>query len=220
MHYTHFEIENFKGIRHLRLDLTSEGNGRIHTLVGLNESGKTTILEAIDFFSGGVEELDARELAGRIRPNENDLVPIAKRANFNDTTRISAGVALDEADVVALQRHLWSQGRVELKDVPRTFTVRDVYHFSNSVYVRKNDLWPALGMARSQSGKKYYEFFPPRYKDEWSTAAHFLRERMPAFGTFPTSCSTSRAASTCASNPRNPQRARSTVPCSRTSLIL
>ncbi len=112
-------------------------------------------------------------------------MPIAKRANFNDTTTITAGVALDEADVVALQRHLRSQDKVELKDVPRTFTVSDVYHFSNSVYVRKSDLWPPLGMARSQNGKKYYDFFPPRYKYEWSSAARFLRERMPAIWYFP-----------------------------------
>lgn len=50
MRYTSFEIENFKGIRSLRLDLDSTPKSQVYTLVGLNESGKTTILEAIDYF--------------------------------------------------------------------------------------------------------------------------------------------------------------------------
>lgn len=58
MRYTHFEIENFKGIASLRLDLDSAPLSNIHTLVGLNESGKTTVLEAMDYFTPGNEDLD------------------------------------------------------------------------------------------------------------------------------------------------------------------
>ena len=47
MRYTKFEIQNFKGIKDLTIDLSKQPFNRIHTFVGLNESGKTTILEAI-----------------------------------------------------------------------------------------------------------------------------------------------------------------------------
>ena len=47
MIYTNFIIKNFKGISGSKIDLT---NNRIITLVGLNESGKTTIMEAISLF--------------------------------------------------------------------------------------------------------------------------------------------------------------------------
>lgn len=51
MRYTFFEFENFKGIRKARLDLSPEDSAaRVYTLVGLNESGKTTVLKAIDHF--------------------------------------------------------------------------------------------------------------------------------------------------------------------------
>lgn len=106
MRYTYFEIQNFKGICQLRIDLDAPDECEIFTLVGLNESGKTTILEAIDFFSKGNENLDPRELAGSIRPDVHDLIPIAQRANFNDVVEIKAGVMLEESDVEFLKSEL------------------------------------------------------------------------------------------------------------------
>ena len=51
MRFTRFEIKNFKGVEHAIVDLNPAG-AHIATLIGLNESGKTTILEAISQFSG------------------------------------------------------------------------------------------------------------------------------------------------------------------------
>ena len=57
MRFKSFEIRNFRGIEHAKLDLIPSGAG-IFTLIGLNESGKTTILEAISTFHirGGDEK--------------------------------------------------------------------------------------------------------------------------------------------------------------------
>ena len=51
MEITSFYIQNFKGIKHLILDLEKTPQGKIFPIVGLNESGKTTILEAINYFA-------------------------------------------------------------------------------------------------------------------------------------------------------------------------
>lgn len=48
MRYTHFRIKNLKGIADVQLNLVTSPVMRVHTLIGLNESGKTSILEAID----------------------------------------------------------------------------------------------------------------------------------------------------------------------------
>jgi predicted AAA+ superfamily ATPase len=45
-----FEIEKFKGILRASINLSDEIPGNVITLIGLNESGKTTILEAILHF--------------------------------------------------------------------------------------------------------------------------------------------------------------------------
>ena len=57
MKYTFFEIDNFKGIKHVRLDFDAHPRSNIYTLVGLNESGKTTILEAIDYLGAQSNEV-------------------------------------------------------------------------------------------------------------------------------------------------------------------
>ena len=48
MKHAYFEVENFKGIEKIRIDLDAHPRSNIYTLVGLNESGKTTILQAIN----------------------------------------------------------------------------------------------------------------------------------------------------------------------------
>ena len=45
-----FHINNFKGIANTTLHLDDGAPGNVTTLIGLNESGKTTILEALSKF--------------------------------------------------------------------------------------------------------------------------------------------------------------------------
>ncbi|WP_261925794.1 AAA family ATPase [Methylorubrum sp. GM97] len=49
MKFTGFKIENFKGIDKAIISLKPAGSN-VYTLIGLNESGKTTVLEAISTF--------------------------------------------------------------------------------------------------------------------------------------------------------------------------
>src|SRR5207247_5301822 len=91
MRYTHFTVKNFKGIEHVHLNLEKAPKSRVHTLVGLNESGKTTVLEAIDRLAYR-ESLDALEPEGFAQADVHDLIPIAKRANFNGEIIIEASV--------------------------------------------------------------------------------------------------------------------------------
>ena len=43
-------IDNFKSIDHIELDFDKVGNSYTKIFVGLNESGKSNILEALSFF--------------------------------------------------------------------------------------------------------------------------------------------------------------------------
>ena len=58
MRYSQFKINNFKGGKEITLDL-DKNQSKVFTLVGLNESGKTTILEAINLFQ---EDYDEKKL--------------------------------------------------------------------------------------------------------------------------------------------------------------
>src|SRR4051794_20417625 len=102
MRYKSFAFKNFKGIENLTLDLT----GPVTTLIGLNESGKTTILEAIFCFSYGAEDLQAinPEMASLRIPDQ--WIPVSQRANFNETIEICADVELSDEDRADLRAHM------------------------------------------------------------------------------------------------------------------
>ncbi len=82
MKFSKFEIINFKGIEHVIIDLEKSPDANIFTLVGLNESGKTTILEALNFFDPSVIGIKALDLPGSRIKDFNSLIPISKRDNF------------------------------------------------------------------------------------------------------------------------------------------
>lgn len=48
-----FKIENFKGIDDVQIELENRAQCPVITLIGLNESGKTTILEGTSQFVSG-----------------------------------------------------------------------------------------------------------------------------------------------------------------------
>jgi predicted ATP-dependent endonuclease of OLD family len=71
--YKSFRIKNFKGIRDTTIHLSSLTDASVFSLVGLNESGKTTVLEAIYSFS---PDAKTEEVVG----GEDGVgVPIKKR---------------------------------------------------------------------------------------------------------------------------------------------
>ncbi len=82
MRLTYFYFKNFKGIESLRLDLRHNPNSKVYTFVGLNESGKTTILEAIKHFVFKTESLNALQLDRYKIEDMHDII-INKLDNFN-----------------------------------------------------------------------------------------------------------------------------------------
>ena len=186
MHYTYFEIENFKGIRKIRLDLSGPPLGRVFTLVGLNESGKTTLLEAIDLFTGGTEELDPSLLAGRLQPSESNFVPIAKRANFNDKIKIAAGLALDTNDVEAIRSILKNSYDSRLVDVVEELEVRDEYNFSNSKFVGKSTMYPGnLGTVVKGRRRTESKINGKSDPELWKAIVTYIKAHMPPIWYFP-----------------------------------
>jgi len=88
MKHSYFEIKNFKGINHIRFDMLSMPKSNVYTLVGLNESGKTTILDAINSARLNTERLDPLALPGHAIIDPHDLIPKSKKSNFNGSITI------------------------------------------------------------------------------------------------------------------------------------
>ncbi len=153
MRFSEFEFWNFKGIQNLTLSLNPTANQSVYTLVGLNESGKTTILEAINFFIYKIESLDVLELDNYTIGDIHDLIPINGRDNFNETIGIKAILLLDDQDKKAIRIAYESSGIV-VTQIPDTIEFTQKYRFENSTHIKDDDkrLWsfPVMGKVGSQ----------------------------------------------------------------------
>ncbi|MFA5991661.1 MAG: AAA family ATPase [Candidatus Doudnabacteria bacterium] len=121
MKYTNFIIQDYKGIKKLVLDLNLKPDYKIYTLIGLNESGKTTILEAINDFESEVPA-DQRHL----------LIPKNFAGGFTGNIIIKAELQFTEEDKKKITEF------VAKKVVAKEFIISDKttlerkYSFSNS----------------------------------------------------------------------------------------
>jgi AAA15 family ATPase/GTPase len=103
MRHIFFEVKNYRGIGTVKLDLAGPPSPPVFTLVGLNESGKTTILEAINSFSHR-DDLNPLDVPGYTTRDVHELIPISQRSNFNGTISITAGFSCDPEDELAIAR--------------------------------------------------------------------------------------------------------------------
>lgn len=184
MQYTGFLVENYKGIEKLQLDMGFVPNPKIFTLVGLNESGKTTILEAISFFQ--TDDVDI-----------NSLVPKGKKDNFNGYIAVTAYAKLDDADEKRLQEFAAEKG-VELTEKVKKIEIVKKRVFVDSKHdpAQNKDLWTIRLI-----GKKILEADPAQSTDtpppveakeltpddpEWRALVKFIRaELLPKIVYYP-----------------------------------
>ena len=179
MRYKQFSFKNFKGIEKMTLPL----EGGVTTLIGLNESGKTTVLEAIFSFSYGAEDLNAINPGMASLRDPEQWIPISQRANFNDDISITALVVLDADDKRALRSHIASTCGVRLTSISNEITIVEKYSFENSRHVKTQRLWDLelYGLTGQQRVERYY----PGRSSVWNECVNYLKPILPRIWYFP-----------------------------------
>lgn len=180
MKYLKFQVQNFRGIKSLEIRLPE--TPRIITLVGLNESGKTTILEALNYFKYNPESLEPLEIKGYGIKDPNTLIPISKKANFNGSIVIVARVKLDQADVDAVNKHLLGSGVKSSNLAPQEFDIKQELKFVNSVFSTAHNTWGLFFRVRLGKQRTFSSAKGPI----WQAAVDFLKGRLPSLIYFPT----------------------------------
>lgn len=145
MKYKEFKISNFKGIEKVSLDLK---NNRILTLVGLNESGKTTIMQAISIF---YELSKGRALT---ESEKNSLRP--KGIDFTGTISIGATIDFEAEDTKKLNNYITSLNLPYKIILPReSFSYAHNIKYQLHVFVEhnKNAGFHAKAQFRNEEGK-------------------------------------------------------------------
>lgn len=186
MKFTEFLIKNFKGIENIKVKLDKSPEANIYTLVGLNESGKTTILEAINFFNPNDKGLSALELPGATIKDYNILIPISRRDNFNDTILIEVTLSLDKEDYKKI--NFFANENTLFKKVKETGTIKYFrnYKFKDSKFTELDSRWTGFeGWLKSEQFEKYIKIDDKKYSRSNMQLSNFCSSLIPSILYFP-----------------------------------
>ncbi len=165
MKFVKFEIKNFKGINELTLDLNKLPHGKIFPLVGLNESGKTTILEAINLFQKGIEN-----------GSEHKILHKANSGSFTGSVEIKATLQLDETDN-DLIKGLLGEEKYELRENVEEITITKEYKFDNSLFKKSNTSWVFPFYIKKKQAKNFVRLFE-KDRDLWGEITNYVEEKL------------------------------------------
>lgn len=186
MKFISFNIKNFKGIEDITFNLDKSPEANIYTLVGLNESGKTTILEAINFFNPSDKGLSSLDLPGGVIKDYNNLIPISKRDNFNETIEINVKIKLEHEDIIKIEKFVKLD--TPLKDVTCNENILNYYrryHFKDSQFDRLESLWTGF-KGTLKTSKKYPQHIGAKFHPDINLKlAGFCEPLIPSILYFP-----------------------------------
>lgn len=160
MRYTKFTIKNFKGIKDLTIDLSKQPYNRIHTFVGLNESGKTTILEAIN-----------TTMTRYNKATVHKLIPKHLKANFSDIISIIAIVEVDSDDNRRILEKFQELGYSDYIAID-SFTINVACEFENSKPKDPVSYWGFAPLVKKIEDADYIELDAD--DDDWQTIVKYI----------------------------------------------
>lgn len=115
MRYRRFVIENYRGIEQTTIDLPNGGGAQVTTLIGLNESGKTTVLEAIYSFSPDPESKALYDGTVLLSDDPSYFIPRKSFSNFNGSSTVEAHVDWTEHERQAALRSIKSVHGIDIE---------------------------------------------------------------------------------------------------------
>lgn len=138
MYYTRFRIQNFKGIKDTTIKLAEQTKAGVFAFVGLNESGKTTILEAIHSFS---PDLATSEVVGG---EDKSGVPFKERvprhliSNFTGDVSVTATLRVSEDERKSIVSDLKHEHdlTVDPETIPDDLAIERHQRFKNGDFVK------------------------------------------------------------------------------------
>lgn len=168
MKYTKFVINDYKWIKwKLELDLIRKPEGNIFTLVWLNESWKTSILEAINILQNRISDTNAHKLIHK-----------SKKWNFSWEIYVECSLILDEEDELRIKEFCKNNINFNLTQNIEKITIKKSYKFKNSKFEDYNSLWTLPINWKILKWKKEVALHS-HDKSSWSKVVNYIEERFP-----------------------------------------
>lgn len=183
MRFLKFEIENFKGIRQAEIRFSSTNTARVYSLVGLNESGKTTVLEAIHSFS---PDSDTEVVVGNsvTADQQRQLrVPRHRISDFTGEVSVKATISLGSSDVEDLAKAYLEDGLVlDTENFPEEITYERYQDYKSGNFLGSYYRTSLNIRVRGKRQRK----FRTQEGDESKIFSLFMSRAMPMIAYFPT----------------------------------
>ncbi len=187
-------IENFKGIGRVTIEFNKESFPPVHTLIGLNESGKTTILEGLSHFVTGDNAVSSLFDGVHSKSGIDSLIPVNKKAAFTGEIKISANINTTEADyeMVARIAKDYDLEIDKFKFIGES-SVSRIYKFVDSAHDSTTNIWTytlhtrKIPKGRGKPGP-YKPYVRPKDQslDLWRQITSALQKTLPRIAYFPT----------------------------------
>lgn len=185
MRFISFEIRHFRGIHQVKVELVPAGAG-IFTLIGLNESGKTTVLEALSTFQvrGGDEKSLYQTKPAEIDPSS--YVPKHEKATFTGDITVTALVEFEDEEKLACIEYAEkrSGAKIERSSIPDRFTISRGYRFSNGDQTGRINEWGIKLEAKEKGSRK--NKITPSDSAVWISFTAMVAVYIPEIVYFPT----------------------------------
>jgi predicted ATP-dependent endonuclease of OLD family len=185
MRYKTIQITNYKGILNASISLIPSG-ANIFTLIGLNESGKTTVLEAISKFGIDDEQTELLYSVSGITGDRESYIPKEKKANFTGqisialTAIFSPGEKEEIIKSVELE-HGVSIDRSSMKD---EVIYTRIYKYEDSKFKTMSNTINIYPFMKEGRKKNYIEVSSEHRA--WQGLAKTIRSSIPKIVYYPT----------------------------------
>ncbi|WP_454845517.1 ATP-dependent nuclease [Ralstonia thomasii] len=180
MQFTKFEIKNFRGIQHLVLNLERSPQASVFTVVGLNESGKSTLLEAISQMGRKPMNLSAHdpERASFDTATYQSFIPVSERYNFNGEISVAATLKFSYLDKSIIGNFLRESLGVVADTIQDSLTITRRIRYEDSNYKSHVNIWGIDPIVRRPRGKKTGSLSKFLSNDTWHKLVNHIEEIM------------------------------------------
>jgi ABC-type Na+ transport system ATPase subunit NatA/5S rRNA maturation endonuclease (ribonuclease M5) len=184
MQYVKFRISNYRGIEEAVIDLPGGDGSRVTTLIGLNESGKTTILEAIYSFSPDPESKALYAETVLLSEDPSYYIPRREFSNFNGDITVEAEVAWEAGEKAKTLAKIRSATGIEVNPagIPDKIRITSTSVYKSSKRVDRTNLWSISLDIRTGKQQK----FRAPSREEKSSIFSVLLGQLPSIAYFPT----------------------------------
>jgi hypothetical protein len=184
MRYKSFRIQNFKGIKDTTVHFDGIAGAAVFAFVGLNESGKTTILEAIHSFSPDVA---TSELIGddeEIGVPFKDRVPRHLISTFTGDVSVIATVSVSEDEKLAISKRFLRDNdlQIDVDSFPSEVVFERHQRFENGDFQKS---FFSLRSSLNVKGAKQRKWRQPN-AEEKTKIRDTIYNRTPDIAYFPT----------------------------------